>query len=282
MYLSRFENFSQRFPFFFLFLSIILIAGIGYTDHLTGYAVYISFFYLFPVILSTWFLGNKIGLVITFLTALTELFSDLLIPSRPFPSFYVLIWDFIILMASFLTLIYFLNVIKKLLAKEKHAARTDYLTQLPNRRYFFELSEIEINRANRFRHPLSLAYIDVDNFKKINDTFGHDVGDFALKTIAEGLKQNLRDYDIPARLGGDEFVILFPETGEEQAKKIIAKLHEKFHEIAKEHKWPIGLSIGVLSARFPKTRISEMIIIADNLMYQVKKAGKNNAIFLSE
>ncbi|HTC77354.1 MAG TPA: diguanylate cyclase, partial [Terriglobales bacterium] len=98
------------------------------------------------------------------------------------------------------------------LAAEKELSRSDPLTGLPNRRAFYEVALAEADRARRYRHPLSLAYLDVDNFKQVNDDYGHDAGDELLVRVAEVLRRNLRNNDIVARLGGDEFAMLLPET----------------------------------------------------------------------
>lgn len=113
------------------------------------------------------------------------------------------------------------------LIKEQELARIDPLTHVSNRRAFYELAEIEIVRARRNGCPLSVAYMDVDNFKFVNDDLGHATGDLVLVTIASTLRSELRASDIVARLGGDEFAILLPETDAESAQAVLDKLRAR-------------------------------------------------------
>jgi diguanylate cyclase (GGDEF)-like protein len=111
-------------------------------------------------------------------------------------------------------------------------ANSDDLTDLPNRRRFFEMAESEIARAKRYNHPLSLALMNIDNFTAINDQYGYNVGDLALKTIALLCSQSLRTIDVVARYGGAIFVILFPETKINQACTSVARLYDIISQIS--------------------------------------------------
>ena len=104
-------------------------------------------------------------------------------------------------------------------------ARTDFLTGASNARAFYDQAQMEMSRLQRSGQPLSIAYIDLDNFKKVNDTRGHNEGDRVLKTVVETLKQTLRGGDFIARLGGDEFAVLLPSTNDEQSRALMKRLH---------------------------------------------------------
>jgi diguanylate cyclase (GGDEF)-like protein/PAS domain S-box-containing protein len=161
------------------------------------------------------------------------------------------------------------------LERERELARTDVLTRLSNRRAFYEAAENERQRSLRHGHPLTLAYVDVDNFKKVNDTLGHATGDELLVTVADGLRQHLRASDTVGRLGGDEFAILLPETTAQGAESVVRKLSEVLLQEMKSRHWPVSFSIGVATFLHNPPSLDEMIRSADELMYTVKRDGKN-------
>jgi diguanylate cyclase (GGDEF)-like protein/PAS domain S-box-containing protein len=161
------------------------------------------------------------------------------------------------------------------LAAEKELARSDPLTGLPNRRAFYEIALAESDRARRYRHPLSLAYLDVDNFKQVNDDYGHDAGDELLVRVAEVLRRNLRNNDVVARLGGDEFAMLLPETPQSATDAVIGKLQAKLNFAAIDNDWPVNFSIGMVTFSPPPADVDEMLRAADQLMYSVKRDRKS-------
>ncbi|PYX91204.1 MAG: hypothetical protein DMG67_10825 [Acidobacteria bacterium] len=162
-----------------------------------------------------------------------------------------------------------------LLEAEKKLARSDVLTDLANRRAFYERAEQERKRAGRYGRPLSLAYIDLDNFKQVNDTRGHDAGDQVLSSVATVLKNNLRAEDLAARLGGDEFALLLPEAGDAAAAFVIHKLHRLLTAAMQERNFPVTFSMGLVTYDEVPQNIEEMVQKADDLMYEVKRQGKN-------
>lgn len=161
--------------------------------------------------------------------------------------------------------------------REKERAITDPLTGILDRRGFHEYAEKEVVRARRYKHPVSLVYIDVDNFKEINEWFGHTGGDTVLRTIATALQHSTRKIDAVARLGGDEFGILFPETNAEAAKAAISGLRSRVHEDLKCFDRPVTVSIGAVTFERPDS-VEAMLQGADKAMYQVKHGGKDDVI----
>jgi len=159
--------------------------------------------------------------------------------------------------------------------KEKETARRDHLTGLLNSKGFNEKFIEEIQRFVRFSRPFSLIYLDVDNFKKVNDKFGHSVGDEVLSKIGGIIRQEVRVVDVPARMGGDEFIILLPETTEEQLRVVIEKLNCKLMEPFLEPKYPISFSCGGMTFHTLPMSSSEAIHLVDQLMYSVKHRHKN-------
>jgi len=166
--------------------------------------------------------------------------------------------------------------LKKQHEQEKDFARKDYTTGLANQKGFYEAFTIEMARHRRENIPLSIAYLDCDNFKEVNDRFGHREGDRLLEMVAKTLKSNLRKTDVTGRLGGDEFAIVFCNTGERDAVVAVGKLKRELDAVMIENRWPVTFSVGL--GIFNRVLASEdaMISFTDKLMYRVKSAGKNN------
>jgi diguanylate cyclase (GGDEF)-like protein len=162
----------------------------------------------------------------------------------------------------------------------KHKVNHDYLTGLNSRDWFMNQALIELNRANRFSSPLSLLMLDIDFFKTVNDTHGHQVGDIALKSVADIAKSTLRDFDICARLGGEEFAVLLPETNKSQAYEVAERLRLAIEN--SKVPLPSGglpltmtISIGVSSMTSKDDNIDVLISKADKALYEAKKTGRN-------
>jgi diguanylate cyclase (GGDEF)-like protein len=175
--------------------------------------------------------------------------------------------------------------------KLEHAQRVEYLayhdglTRLPNRSLFSKLLSQSISEANRYDRRLAVAFLDLDRFKQINDTLGHEAGDQLLQEVATRLKSCVRDSDVVARLGGDEFVVLLPELGNREyaalvAQKILSVIAKPFTLIG--HEFRVTASIGI--SVYPRDGYDEQTLTknADIAMYQAKAEGKNNFQFYSE
>jgi diguanylate cyclase (GGDEF)-like protein len=167
------------------------------------------------------------------------------------------------------------------LENEKSLSRSDYLTGLANRRAFEELFAMECKRSQRYKRPITLVYMDLDDFKKVNDGRGHQTGDEVLIAVAASLRTNLRATDCVARLGGDEFAILLPETDEEAALIIMKKLEAVLQRLRSSKDWPIGFSFGVVTFPAPLESLEAMLERADKLMYEAKHGGKSAMLFES-
>ncbi len=167
----------------------------------------------------------------------------------------------------------------------KRQAITDELTQLSNRRRFTETLAVEVRRAERFGDPLSLVLADLDDFKQINDRYGHQAGDEVLRRFADVLRENVRDFDLPVRYGGEEFAVLLPETGLDGAEQLAHRLQTallrlRLPEIGGDRP-PVTASFGV--AAFPAARNAEQLLsAADGALYRAKAAGKNRVVSTGE
>ncbi len=161
------------------------------------------------------------------------------------------------------------------LAREQDAAREDFLTRLRNRRAFSEAGEDEMRRSQRYPRPMALAYIDLDNFKGVNDGLGHEAGDALLQTVGAVMRETLRATDVCARLGGDEFAVLLPETDAAAARAVLEKLRGALLEAMTRHAWPVTFSIGAVVLPRPRGSFDDLVRDADKRMYEVKAGGKN-------
>lgn len=164
--------------------------------------------------------------------------------------------------------------------REKRLARTDHKTGIANDRRFFELAASEMKRAHRFNRPLTVSYMDIDNFKAINDSFGHREGDLLLKGVAQTVESCIRSFDLVARLGGDEFVLLLPETDSEAARAVFIKIREQLRGLVAKRGWPVTFSFGVVTCKGGTCALDSALSRADQLLYEVKGDGKDSIKFL--
>ena len=255
--------------------SMLFIFLIGYLDYLTGFQLSCSLFYLLPITISAWFVNRNIGLVTSVLSALTWYVVNVLV-GEGHPQSWIAIWNTLIRLGFFTIVTLLLTDLKQAIKRERNQSRTDDLTGTKNSRYFYELASMELLRAMRYNHPLTLAYMDVDNFKAINDRFGHAVGDRLLMAMAESLRSTLRRTDVIARVGGDEFVLLLPETGGAAAKAAITRVHSSLCETMLENNWEVSFSIGVVTYNKFYLQADEVLREVYELMEQVKESGKND------
>ncbi|HSB37406.1 MAG TPA: GGDEF domain-containing protein, partial [Thermoanaerobaculia bacterium] len=153
-------------------------------------------------------------------------------------------------------------------------ARTDVLTGVANRRSFYERAELEISRARRVPEPLTVAYVDVDDFKRVNDELGHEAGDDLLRSVAATFVGRVRSTDLVARLGGDEFAILLASTSAEASKTLLDELHRTLGAEMARQAWPVTFSVGAVTFARPPVSADDMLRRVDEVMYRVKKEGK--------
>jgi diguanylate cyclase (GGDEF)-like protein len=157
-------------------------------------------------------------------------------------------------------------------------AVTDSLTGLYLRRYFMVKLQEEIHRAERYEKVISVIMVDLDRFKNINDTYGHDAGDRALESISQFLRKNIRDVDAIARYGGEEFVMLVPDADKEAAFGLAERLREELAGIKLDNLPPITVSLGIATFPMDGTEVEDLIRKADAAMYEAKRAGRNISV----
>ena len=168
----------------------------------------------------------------------------------------------------------------RLYEQTQRLATTDALTNLSNHRFFRDALTLEIARASRLGYSLGLLLIDVDNFKRVNDTFGHPVGDDVLRSIAQVLSSNLRQTDVAARYGGEEFAIVLPGLGPRGVRAVGEKLRRAVKALQPlvldgAPPFQISISVGGVSASHPGLNAIDLIRVADSALYAAKRRGRD-------
>ena len=255
-----------------ILLSTGLIALLGIIDYITGHQLTIYFIYLLPVMLVTWYAGRNWGFMLSILSVVTWTVANQL-AGHMVQGATAHYWNTGIRLLTFLFIVYILSSLKSSLLHEKELSRTDYLTGVLNVREFMHLADLEIQRSRRYHHPLTLAYIDLNNFKQVNDTYGHKMGDEALRELAQAMVANLRSSDLVGRMGGDEFAILFTHSDERAAAQALDKIRKVLLRGVTQRQLPISISVGVTSYQDSVQNIDEMLVLADELMYKAKANG---------
>lgn len=272
---KKLHEWSSRLPFGLQYAIALLLVGItGYADYITGSELAFSAFYIIPIGFGTWYAGHRSGISLALLSSVAWLAADIG-AGQLYSSAWIPYWNAAVRFGVFLTTVLLLASIRGRLLLEESLADTDALTGLLNRRGFFEQFEMALARGNRYQEPFTLAYIDLDSFKKINDTMGHDIGDHLLMDIAKCLMDNTRSSDTTARLGGDEFVCIFPRAGWGEGDDLLNKLQSQLNSVMSEDEWPITFSIGALTVDRAAASCDEIMRAVDELMYSVKQSGKN-------
>ncbi len=168
--------------------------------------------------------------------------------------------------------------------KLRKQAQTDALTNVNNRRRFFELAQKEFNRSLRYNSPLTVLMIDIDFFKSVNDTYGHQLGDRTLKKIAANIKRALRSSDVMGRIGGEEFALFLPQTCGEDGRHFGERLRSKIAQaplaIDGHHKLSLSISIGVSELMPGDEKFQQLLHRADQGLYQAKSLGRNRVEFI--
>jgi len=264
---------TTKSKIFLLLLGFFLITIVGMLDYVTGEFPF-AIFYLIPISLITWFTGKQPGILASIASALIWFFDQYTsVDITRYTE--VSYWNALVILGFFLVVTFILSLLKQALENEMKFARTDYLTGAENGRAFSEAVNSEMIKARRYGRMMTIAYIDLDNFKTVNDTLGHSAGDRLLCQMVQTIRDHIRRTDVVARLGGDEFAILLSETASEQAKIVITKLQKVLQAVMEENNWPVTFSIGVVTFATPPATIDKLINIADSAMFSAKNEGKN-------
>lgn len=254
-------------------IGLVCCLLLGIVDLVVPAGLELPFLYILPIAFTTWFAGKRMGILVSVICTLFLSHNYLSYSTT------VEALDILSALGIFIIFVLMLVRIRDLLEMESTLSRTDPLTGVMNQRAFSELVGYEIMRLQRENSPYSLVYLDIDNFKVVNDRFGHAKGDELLKAVASCLTDNLRKTDIVSRMGGDEFTIFYPATGQEPAKVITEKIKEKLDALSKANDWPTTISMGVVTCTSGKCELDGIVTVADKLMYEVKNTGKNDVLY---
>lgn len=256
-------------------LGLLCSIALGFADiRMLGAEMTFTLIYLIPISVTAWFAGRVYGVSLALICSMMW-FSAYAISNPRFmgsPLPYVNFITKTMILTGFAVL---LDKLKSSLKLATSLSLTDYNTGTANSRAFVLDLEREIQRAGRYGSPLTVLYMDVDNFKTVNDKFGHSSGDKLLKAVAKTLMESVRSTDTVARMGGDEFAVLLLETGPESAHSIAHKIFARLSAIPGELKQDCTFSIGAITFRRVPPTADDIIHAADSLMYSVKNRGKN-------
>lgn len=255
-----------------LCLSIVLATTISLLDYAVQIDLSLSTFYLVPIVIAAWYVDLRSGIALSLLCSLAWFWAD--IAAKQYGIILLPIWNAGIRLSFFVIVSYLISLQKQAYRREMSFARIDGLTGVHNDRFFKERLKLEIERSRRSQTAFVLAYIDLDNFKAINDRFGHREGDLVLKALAQQLKAMVRAGDIIGRLGGDEFVILFSQIEMIEIHSLLKRIQTQL-QTSLSSRWPVGFSVGAVVFVESPPSVEIAIAHADQVMYSIKKSGKN-------
>jgi len=249
---------------------LVAVLLVGIIDYASGEELSLAVFYLFPVAIAAWYVGWEAGVAVSAASAIAWYIADTVPREVPYSNPFIPAWNTGLRLLTFLIMTFLITILRTTLEREALNARIDPLTGVPNTRAFYEATEVQISLLKRYQRPFSILYLDIDNFKELNDSHGHSAGDSALVALALTLKRNLRTGDTIARLGGDEFAVLLTEADARAAELVSTRIQS-----AVRQKLPLTCSIGALTCVSPPSSVDDLVKKVDNLMYEAKRGGKD-------
>jgi len=255
---------------------MLLFAAV--VDYATTAEISVSALYLFAILTVSWNCGAAWGFVFAVIAFAFQIALGLM-DGHPFTSNRSFFFAQGNVLFEYSIAILLTAQLRRLLERERHTARVDLLTGVRNRQGFHEVLDSEVERHVRNGASFCLAYIDVDDFKGVNDRYGHAEGDRLLEAVGHVTAKSIRRSDTVGRLGGDEFAVFFPETNEAEAMAIEFKLREALTTITQPRPWwSVSFSIGIATfVSMPKSADAAMAYV-DQLMYRAKRGGKSNTV----
>jgi len=275
----------------FAVLAVAAIAVVGLLDYVTGPWMSFALFYVIPVLGAAWWLGRGPALLASLAAGVVWFEAEAW--GHRGESTRTLMWNsmsrllMLVAMAAMVVRIRQdrrrLKEMNARLAELLHGAeklaRTDPLTNLPNRRAFIERLGAELAHAKRSGAPVCIAYIDVDNFKRLNDEKGHVEGDQFLKRIAHAIRETIRASDVAARLGGDEFAVLFTDAKRAAVEPLAHRLLARTRSLGDRYPGlDLGASVGMAWFEAAPDAPEQLLDRADGAMYEAKSAGKHRFV----
>jgi diguanylate cyclase (GGDEF)-like protein len=264
----------ERMPPVVIALGSLLLTGlVALLDFRTGEELSLALFYLVPTGIAAWYGARWMGVLVATIAGIAWVTNGLI--DFPHGNALILYWNSMVRVMLFLIVANLLSSLRQQLLEVSIQASTDPLSGLFNRRYLYQRIRGEMQRARRYEHPLTLICIDVDDFKKINDQYGHVFGDAVLRGVGEVLHGHIRETDVPSRTGGDEFAVLLIETASDEGREAAEKLQRALRARMMELGPAITFSIGIVTFLEPPRDIDQMFRLADEQLYKAKHQGKD-------
>lgn len=257
-----------------LMIAFVCIAAIGALRIITGPEYALSLLFFFPILGCCWYLSPRVGYIAAIFSGVTWFLADLTFVGT-FSHTLVPFINETLRLIVFMAGVYLLARLKEALTNEKQMALTDPLTGIFNRRAFETMANLELDRFRRHQIPFSVLFFDIDNFKTINDSYGHQTGDILLKCVAHTIQKNIRSIDTFSRLGGDEFILILSGAQKNLAASGAKKIRKVLQDEMRVRGWQVTFSIGVVVFLTPPSDLMELFSMADQAMYAAKQNGKN-------
>jgi len=259
-------------------LALFMVVAFGAVEYISGVVLAFDVFYLIPIAIAAWYCSRPLGTVIA-LCALASWAVGSRVPREFASTPLITVWNVTGEMVFFIVYAQLISALRRHLLRMEELASQDHLTGVANRRSFYKAAERESKRCLRYGMPFTIMYIDIDDFKKVNDTAGHAQGDRLLACVAQTMRANTRATDTVGRIGGDEFIVLLPETDESQARQTVENLGKELAAATGALQHPATFSIGVVTYLKAPLSVEEMLTSVDDVMYHVKRATNNSVQF---
>jgi len=255
-----------------------MLLGAAIFDYATAVEISASAFYLFAILVASWNCGAGWGFVFAVFSFAFQTTLGL-VQGHPFSSNLYFLYAQGNILLEYGVAVFLTAQLRRLFERERYTARIDLLTGVKNRQGFHEILESEIARHARNGASFCLAYLDCDDFKGVNDHFGHAEGDRLLEAVGHVTAASVRRSDTVGRLGGDEFAVVFPETDQAEAAAIEVKLRHALTKMTRPRPWwAVTFSIGIATFEAMPPSADAAMAYVDQLMYRAKNSGKAQTV----
>ena len=255
-------------------LALAAVAGLTVFKLTIGQSVSVIDFLFVPIVAVGWFARRRwLGYAVAGVAAVDTAFVAMTAETQA--SLAAAAAAALVRFGLYLVVLGLLGMMRRERSGDQRAASTDQLTGAANARAFKETAGLEVERAQRYRNPISVAYLDIDDFKSINDALGHGEGDHVLAQTGHVLRSTLRTTDTAARIGGDEFAVLMPETGSAGAAALMERVRGELDRLMLADGGRVRFSIGLATFERPPASVDELMAAADGALYRAKRAGKD-------
>lgn len=244
----------------------LLLAGLaGFVDRAwMGGTIQMDILFLAPIGLASWYAGPNAGAVVAAGSALLWAVAESGSPA-----------DTATRLLIFMILPALLPIVRRERDHERESGQIDYLTRTANKRSFLAQTDAEVQRAQRYKRPLTVAALDIDQFRRINEQFGHQAADNLLRTVARTLQEKVRSSDLVGRIGHDEFALFLPETQSEAAQIVLRRLQKCLMDVTEKNEWPVTFSIGAATYLQPPESAEAILRKVNDLVAAVQESGRN-------